>query len=595
MKYIISSLIVCFVILFACNSSKQASLFSTDNLETEQFIVNTERDTVLQTSKGAFLKIPKGALVSADGKPVKLDIKEAYSMSDIIKAGLTTTSNGEPLSSGGMIYINAADGQEVTIKEGIQVALPSNNLSDSMKLYKGETTDDGKINWVEPKDLPENKQIAAVNRGKQLYLQSCTSCHAIETKVVGPPLAHFLKKFPLPEDPAEKYWGYMAHPPFYIAEEKAIDTATTKPVLKIKGTEPDTGSINHDIKIQEPKTDSIKKRNELLKSVRQLIKECNLGAYAHLMEVYAPTQGQAFKLSKDDLNKIYKYIQNESDRLGLPAPEHEVFPDDCIDSCITYVQRVQLLWEAKSIQEDKRQQFIEENGEMTVVVPDPTWRQGPGTGGGRNNNTPDFEDKVSPNNFQATYYQFTVETFGWYNIDVLLDELGEKVKNSELLVKLAGEWTDRVNIFLIIPSYNVYGEGGPSSINPAAYAFFNRNGTIPLPQNEKAFILAVSEKDDKIGYAIKEFRTELKQELEVVIKESTKEEFDKAIASMGATRMNVAVKPSINADSIRAADKQLKDIDKGIKDAEILKPKNCNCECWGEGSGYYFEYVDGKK
>jgi hypothetical protein len=583
MKYIISSLIVCFVILFACNTSKQAKLFSTDNLETEQFIVNTERDTVLQTSKGAFLKIPKGALVSADGKPVKLDIKEAYSMSDIIKAGLTTTSNGKPLSSGGMIYINAADGQQVTIKEGIQVALPSNNLNDSMKLYKGETTEDGKVNWVDPKILPENKQIAAVNRGEQLYQQNCTSCHAIETKVVGPPLAHFLKRFPLPETPYEIYWGYLAHHPFNLALIDIEKDSLSK-----------QEQAHHDVIDTKGKPDTSKPLNDA-KIIRSLVKECNLHNYAHTMMNYGPTQGQAFSFSKDDLNKIYKYIQNESDRLGIPAPDGEVFPDDCIDSCVAYVQRVKLLFRAKKIEEDKRQKFIEENGEMTVVVPDPTWRQGPGTGGGRNNNTPDFEDKVSPNNFQATYYQFTVETFGWYNIDVLLDELGEKVKNSELLVKLAGEWTDRVNIFLIIPSYNVYGEGGPSSINPAAYAFFNRNGTIPLPQNEKAFILAVSEKDDKIGYAVKEFRTELKQELEVVIKESTKEEFDKAIASMGATRMNVAVKPSINADSIRAADKQLKDIDKGIKDAEILKPKNCDCECWGEEGGITPDFVTNKK
>ena len=128
----------------------------------------------------------------------------------------------------------------------------------------------------------------------------------------------------------------------------------------------------------------------------------------------------------------------------------------------------------------------------------------------------------------------------------------------------------------------MYGEGGPTNRNPEEFAFFNKNGTLPLPQNAKAFILAVSEKDDKIGYTLKEFTTSLKQEFEVEVKQSSKEEFDKAIASLGAKQMSVAVKPSINADSIRTADKKLKDIDKELKETDKLKPKNCNCDCLGD-------------
>jgi FKBP-type peptidyl-prolyl cis-trans isomerase (trigger factor) len=125
----------------------------------------------------------------------------------------------------------------------------------------------------------------------------------------------------------------------------------------------------------------------------------------------------------------------------------------------------------------------------------------------------------------------------------------------------------------------VYGQGGPAERNPKEFAFFNVNGKLPLPQNETAFILAVSEKNDKVGYALKEFKTGLRQQLELEVKESTKEEFDRAIASLGTNQMNVTVKPSLNADSIRVADKQLKDIEKGLKDAESLKPKKCNCDC----------------
>jgi hypothetical protein len=557
MKYIFTGLLFTAVFFFACNETKQSPQFGTNNLKAEQFTVNTDRDTVLQTAKGALLKISKGALVSADGKPVKLDIKEAYSMADIIKAGLTTTTNGQPLSSGGMIYINAADGQQVTIKQAIQVALPSNNLNDSMKLYKGETTTDGKINWVEPKDLPENKQIAAIDRGELLYQLNCTSCHAIETKVVGPPLAHFLKRFPLPVKTDENYWGYRAHP--YYGMLKRISN----------GAVIDSSWIQEsDMDITTHSTDTSKKISKKKGRELQWLQwyECN-------MHNYSPTDGQEFSFTPRQLNNIYKYIQSESDRMNIPYEGGSAYENDkCFDSCQNYISKTRLLNKLKKIEEKKREEFIKQNGEMTNVIPDPTWVPIPPP-------PDDYSWKVSPNNYQATYYQFTVETFGWFNIDMLMVKLGDTVKESELFVTLSGEWRNRVNIFLIIPSYNVYGEGGPASRNPGEYAFFNKNGLLPLPQNEKAFILAVSEKNDKIGYALKEFRTGLTQKLEVEVRESTKEEFDQAITSLGGKQISVTVKPSLNADSIRATDKKIQDINLELKDIDKLKPKNCNCDC----------------
>jgi mono/diheme cytochrome c family protein len=558
MKYIISSFVILLVVLFSCNSSRNAELFSTDNLKTERFTIYTEQDTVLETPGGALLNIPKGSL-SADGNSVTLEIKEAYTIADIIKASLTTTSNAIPLSSGGMIYINAKE-KNVKINKALQVALPSNNLSREMLLYKGEVNAGGKINWIDPKALPENKQLSAIEKGKALFQTNCTSCHAIESKIVGPPLANFLKRFPLTEDRDENYWGYRAHPYMGLLPRRSGET-------KI-----DSSWIYDADIMRRSRTDTSKKipANRMRELTWLQWYECN-------MHNYSPADGPAFNLTSKELENIYKYIQSESDKLNIPYSEGTAYENDrCFDSCQIYNKRMNLLNKLKTVEQDKREKFIEENGEMTNVIPDPTWIPVPPP-------PVDFSWKVSPNNYKSTYYQFTVETFGWYNIDMLLAENKEEVKESELFVKLAGDWKDRINIFLIIPSYNVYGEGGPADRNPAEFAFFNKNGSIPLPQNAKAYILAVSEKDDKIGYALKEFTTGLKQELEVEVRESTKEEFDKAIASLGVKQMSVIVKPSLNADSIRAAAKKLKDIDKGLKDAEQLKPKNCNCNC-SEGS-----------
>ncbi|HEX6429653.1 MAG TPA: hypothetical protein VF008_18300, partial [Niastella sp.] len=103
-------------IVYACNQGDRSvnTLLNPGKLSEQTFVIDISKDTILTTKKGALIRIPKGAL-SADDNIVKLEVKEAYSMQDIIKAGLTTQSNGQPLSSGGMIYINAIGENNVRI------------------------------------------------------------------------------------------------------------------------------------------------------------------------------------------------------------------------------------------------------------------------------------------------------------------------------------------------------------------------------------------------------------------------------------------------------------------------------------------------
>src|SRR5258705_9360560 len=109
MKYIFTLLIIGIVLFIGCNTATKSNLFSPESLLSEQFSINIDKDTTLQTKNGSFLKIPKGAL-SADGGIANLEIKEAYSIQHMILVGLVTNSNGEPLSNGRMIYINAVRG-----------------------------------------------------------------------------------------------------------------------------------------------------------------------------------------------------------------------------------------------------------------------------------------------------------------------------------------------------------------------------------------------------------------------------------------------------------------------------------------------------
>jgi hypothetical protein len=551
MKYVFALVLASIILFIGCNTGGNPKLFSPESLLSEQFSISTDKDTTLQTKNGALLKIPKGAL-SADGGIAKLEIKEAYSIQQMIKAGLVTNANGEPLSSGGMIYINAAGGQKITFNQPIKVALPADYLAKDMQLFKGEKDENGNINWTDPVTLPENKQLTTIDKGKMLFESKCASCHILGKPFTAPDLAHFMKRFPLD---FEGNWRYYGHP--------FIDNHLLIP----------------------PKADSsysginIFNKYEIEHNLEYYLYTCN-------MDNWSPAVGQVF--SNDSSNymlDLYKYIQNESDRLDLPMPS-QAYLKDCIDSCIAYNKKVTGLKELKNLNKKEREELVKENGTMVrdnssrpqVIPPTPP---------------PDFEQKVSPQNHEAEYYQFTIETFGWYNIDILLKDI-DGVKESELFVRIIGEYRQKVEVYLIIPSLKVYGEGGLTGKTEDEYAFDNKNGTIPLPQNAKAYILAMTETKGSIAFALKEFTTTGQQSFEIALQESTMEKFNAAIESISLDKFNLKVSETKNANEIRKTDFKLEEIEKELKNAEGFKPKGCNCDClqWPDRSPGYKAAAD---
>lgn len=540
MRYILFVLFLLAVFIACRTGQNNVSLLHPDNLETTQYVIDTDRDTTLQTKHGALLKIPKGALAPKQGHSVTLDIKEAYTLAQMIQGGLTTQSGSDPLSSGGMIYINAANGQEVTIKQKIQVAIPTDFLQAGMQLFKGNERVDGRIDWVSPDTLPANPQLAAINRGKTLFESNCTNCHILGKEATGPDLRHYLKRFRLADD----FPGYYLHYPHHSFEGEYYGHVD---------------SSNHTIPYD---------------TVHNFKSPAGLLLYWCNARDYSTTEGEHFAMAREDLNSIYRYIQNESDRLNLELPSNWL--RDCVDSCTAYLEKTGDLLERQTLEQEKRKELLEVNGPMADFSGDSLWRQGNGQPPPVN-----VEGKVSPAYYGAEYYQFTIDSFGWINIDMLLNKV-EGVQESELFVKVAGQYTDRVKVYLIIPSAKVYGEGGPAERNANEFTFFYKNGKLPLPQEEKAYILALTEGDGTIAFGLKEFTTSARQELTIELHAATKEEFATALQQFDTRRLHIKVKDAKNADSIRQTDRKLKSIEQQLKDAELLKPKKCDCSCLPE-------------
>jgi mono/diheme cytochrome c family protein len=175
------------LIVYSCSSDKgMNSLLNTDALPSQFLLILPGKDTVVKTEKGALLRIQKRTF----DKEVKLEVKEAYSLADMIRGGLTTKSGSNPLSSGGMIYVGAGGNK---MAKPIGISIPTESIRNDMQLWTGKDSA-GKLDWQDPKPLSEEpeKQIAF---GRDLFIQNCQQCHT-NTNAAAPTLANFESRGP---------------------------------------------------------------------------------------------------------------------------------------------------------------------------------------------------------------------------------------------------------------------------------------------------------------------------------------------------------------------------------------------------------------
>jgi len=198
MRFIKPTLVVLLLLaLQACNTGSNKSIlskyFNTNNLTEQLFTINTRQDTTVTTKQGIKIYIPANAIDAGGATKVTLTIKEALTLDDILKSGLTTTTDGEMLASDGMFYIGTKE--KASIVKPLQAFLPTAVVNNKMQLYEGEEKD-GKINWQEPANM--NKPVTTMtDSGKVLFMANCAACHAVTKDATGPALAWEDKKKPL--------------------------------------------------------------------------------------------------------------------------------------------------------------------------------------------------------------------------------------------------------------------------------------------------------------------------------------------------------------------------------------------------------------
>lgn len=135
------------------------SLAPMENIPATYFNLG-KADTVVFSPTGVLLSVPEAAFL-LNGKPYKgakvVQWQEAVNASDIVKAGLSTTSGNHLLETQGMFGMQAftPDGKQLDVnpKVGVYVQVPVDELKSGMQLFEGKRTQNGQIDWQNPQPL----------------------------------------------------------------------------------------------------------------------------------------------------------------------------------------------------------------------------------------------------------------------------------------------------------------------------------------------------------------------------------------------------------------------------------------------------------
>jgi cytochrome c551/c552 len=378
-----------------------------DILPEQSFTILTDRDTTILTKDSMLFSFEKEAF-NTTAKSVTVIIKEALHLSDMLKAKLTTTTDGEILQSSGMFNIEAsAGGNAVQLKKRVEVKVPTYKYRDDMLLYKGEVKDD-KLNWKNPEPLLNKAEMAVANSGKNLFRSNCANCHSIDKDITGPAMA-------------------------YITERRCYDW--------LKDFTRNSAAMN----------------DPIARCVKQQWNNVVMTAY-----------GNSF--SNRDFDSLYGYIASESKKY----PRAKYFKND---NCREVAVRDTLAAWDVTIFETKSSKGFNKTEEKMDTVPPPS----------------EVGTRVQPQQIQEpieyprnnAYYQFTIETTGWYNIDMLLNT-SANVQTGTFKLQVEGQFKTRIEAYLVIPGRKILLEG--HTTDNQFFWFKTQDFSLPLPIGESGLV-----------------------------------------------------------------------------------------------------------
>jgi hypothetical protein len=559
----------------SCGSSAKAkTTFRPDALPSEWHNINPDKDTTLVLESGMQIIIAAGS-IQPSGKPAKMEIKQALTMYDILRAGLTTQSNKSPLSSGGMMYLGFED-KNTKLAKPIRVKMPTTRIVEGMERFRGEVDKDGNLNWVEPKPLVEDemaKERQKLAQTKQLFTDYCASCHNIANPV-------------LP------------------AIEKAVNSRPiARPQLMQKPMVKD--SIHHSEGSLIPLAHLYKYREQkwLLAHLK------TASAYVHNLpecpesaKMSSPATKNPRNLTDEELIRIFDYIEATSEADGIPVPPFnaELCKTDCAkkqqqyDALMMEIDTLRKISNEIEAQAGKKSEELTEKLKnvrdyMVSVTNGGTERHSSYNGGNRVNGRDTTLFVVMPTARKSSYYCFDIEAPGyWLNVDL---RMWNVIPNVNLVANVTAPRLDRIEVFLVVPSEKMFIRAGVINAEQTKYMFFETNGNIPLPKGRAAWIYSVGEEKGEFYLGLQPFTVAQDNIINLKVAVSSQQKIEAALKQMsGDLDMKISESGRRATDKLEAEIADL-DAEKEKLSGQIInisvaasrlynqKPAACICEC----------------
>lgn len=274
------------------------------------------------------------------------------------------------------------------------------------------------------------------------------------------------------------------------------------------------------------------------------------------------------QLDDNSLNAIYDYIKSEDIKRGIDLTNS--YTTVCDDSCAVYdslrfridgrIDELRLKREELFRGNEFRIKYNRLDSVGNEMTP-------------ANNNASSLPDKVLVQEYRANYYRFDIQSFGWYNVDVLQNEYPADA--GKLVVQVDETLSNEWSLFIAVPEKKIFDRGGRLS-DKTNYGFFARDGKIPIAAGNKVVVFALSENNDKIFFDYKEFISTGNDVIELEPKTITKEEFNRLVKTWALDDITIEANDAKNAEEIRKADKEIKSQHDYL---ESMRPKNCDCNC----------------
>lgn len=137
-------------------TSNLSSYFSDNESDAKQtFTLDASTSQFFTGTNGVKIYMPANAFVYSNGTTVTgsvtIELTEVLTVSDMVKLGKTTASNGEVLVSGGQLNITATqNGNALTLAPGyaLNVSVPVNSPDPQMALFTGTQNSSGDVDWI---------------------------------------------------------------------------------------------------------------------------------------------------------------------------------------------------------------------------------------------------------------------------------------------------------------------------------------------------------------------------------------------------------------------------------------------------------------